>query len=111
LIRNGENAVQGKPTIPEFHRGVVRVEPEDSNPVLSRRKIAGDFCDLMPRNKSLAIARRSRTNEDAILRNDCRLGRFQCYEEKRRTHTHRQNQDIKKYANDCEGKAALRRQR
>lgn len=70
LLRNGESAFQGKSSIPEFHHGIVRVEPEASNPALSWRELAGDFRDRIPRNESLLVSRWTRVREDSILRDD-----------------------------------------
>src|SRR5437879_637294 len=88
----------------------MRVEPEDSNPVLSRRKIAGDFSDLVPGDQPLLKTKWSRTDQDSILRNDRWLGRLQRYEEDSRTHASGQNHETDNCAKDDERRAAPRRQ-
>ena len=43
-----QDAVQGKASVAQFHRGTLRVETKDADAVLSRRKIAGDLRNLVP---------------------------------------------------------------
>src|SRR5258708_40006661 len=99
LRRDRENAVQGNSRICEFHAGIVRVELDASNAVLSRWKIAGDFCDLVPGNESLSIARWSRADKNSILRNDRWLRSLERHEEHSCTHSRCKDREIKNYAN------------